>query len=1001
MWNKKVSRRSLLATAAAAPIVGTVVSPQTAATAATTLFEDSAHSIQNAGWTMTASPTAGSYITDAARSQGNPFGIDMKPVPDGNYLLYADRISSANQTYSEMVKFLPAKLTGRWEVTIRMRIHKLPVAHDRAPLRGLSVVINTGAHRFQFGLVDTRILALSDSSGNNYIERFLDVPSNGFHDWTFRYEGNNRISVLLDGHKIAHFLSIAIVSVSDVGRLTLRVSAGDWAADWAEIYVDRISVTQLDNEPAQLWQDTDIAGVTVLPTSTASKLVLVTNLTKIDPAQISAGKVSVTATVRNGRSSTSSTAVATGAAVPLTLTPPNRPGEIELEIRAHAATGAAPHGQILGLLTQKWTLPSAVHELRTGSSVTSTPSVAHLFTAMDEIAASGWNVGTYTYEGAAVAQAFIDSTAESQSFTFPASLHGWYAAYVGYLSGTQGFDVTVGSETTTITVPNAPTDPGEPAGPLQIHEVCVLVREFDGERITIKPIADTHARIAYLRVFGLTSDQIRLASTPNESTTGGGKRVIYDNDCMSGWAHPLRDVYNGTENFLPETIDHYVGKDVGAIMYCTGTSLFVAYDSAVAGRPYDAVPEDQVTTVLPTHHQKARTNLLALINAGKSPVELLAERGKEVGIEVWSNHRMNQYEVPSQYYLNGKLWPQYQQYIQQAYRGGPIAGRPRLDFSHREYREILKALLVEQAALPHISGLHLDFCRWPWHVEWPDQLVQEYERTYGTDPRQETSVAGSQRWLRFRATVVTEFMRDVRKSVPGTKLSVRIPYFGWLDGGMDIQTWIDERLIDTLIPSVAQNNEPFWQNLDVFRRMTEGTPIKLYGGIQDGLFKTGRLPRQMITLLTPEQYQERAYEFYEAGYDGIFSFNNFWKAERSLGLIGDRVRNKKWRIFEYPGRWVEGRVGAQIQPDMTVAEFSAEVERLIAAGSIRRNLVGRLRRDIRLLQTYAETGNDGGIASATSQVVSDLASGVTSGHIDQVIATRLRVAARVVERALV
>lgn len=999
MWNRKISRRSLLATAAAAPIVGTVAGPQSAATAATTLFEDSAHSIHNAGWTMTASPTAGSYITDATQSQGNPFGIDMKPVPNGNYLLYADRISSANQTYSEMVKFLPAKLTGQWEVTIRIRINRLPVAHDRAPLRGLSVVINTGAHRFQFGLVDTRILALSDSGGSNYIERFLDVPANGFHDWTFRYEGSSRFSVLLDGHKIAHFVSIAIDSESDVGRLTLRVSAGDWAADWAEIYVDRVSVTQLDSTPTQLWKDTDIAGITVLPTSTASKLNLVTNLINIDPAQVSAGKVSVTATVRNGKSSTSSTAIATGAAVPLTLTPPNRPGEVELEIRAHAATGAPRRGQILGVLKQKWTLPSAVHELRPGSSVTSTPSVAHLFTAMDGIGMSGWELGTYTYEGTSVAQAFVESTPEARSFTFPADLRGWYAAYVGYLTGTQEFDVAVGSDTATIAIPDAPASPGEPTGPLQIREVCVLVRRFDGQRITIKPIEEKHARIAYLRLLSLTSDQIRLASKPNESTTGAHKRVYYDNDGMSQWAHPTKDVFSGTENFLPIAIDHYIGQDVGALMYCTGTSLFVAYDSSAAGRPYDAVPADQVAK-LPAYHQRARTNLLSMIDAGTSPVELLTERGKEVGIEVWSNHRMNQFEVPKTDYLNGKLWPQHQQYVQKAYRGETIAGRPRLSFAHPEYRDILKTLLIEQAALPHIDGLHLDYCRWPWHVEWPADLVQAYQTTYGIDPHHETSVAGSERWMRFRATVVTEFMRDLRKSVPGTKISVRVPYFGWLEGGMDIQAWIDEGLIDILIPSVAQNHEPFWRHADVFPEMTAGTSVKLLGGIQDIRIKTGRLPRQTKTKVTSDQYQERAHEFYEAGYDGIFIFNN-WLAERSLGLLGDRVRNKKWRIFEYPGQWVDSRVGARIQQSITVSEFSAEVEELIASGSIRRDLAGCLRRDIRLLQTAADHNNDHGVTSAVTLIVSDLKHGVASGHTDQITATRLRVAARVVERALI
>lgn len=924
MWDAKMSRRSLLATAAAAPVAGGVVGGLTsgpAAQAAITLFEDLGTSIQAAGWTITQSSTAGSYITDSTQSQGNPYGIDMKSTPAGTYLFYADRVSDANQTYAEIRKDF-GTMSGAWDVVLLMRITKLPKVHSRDPLRGLGIVIGTGTTRFHFALIDTRLLALVDDGGNDYIERWVDMPIDGtFHYWTFRFDGTNRIVVLLDGLKIAHFQNTGIASASPVGRLALRVSAGDWAADWAEIQMDRIRVTLLENTVQPTWPDTDIAGMTVLPTSSASSMTLIANLHNVDPAQISAGAISVTATVSKGSLSVSNTGLATstnGGAVPITLAPPSgMVGEVSVQLRAHADTGAPGNGQILGQLTQKWTLPSAVHTVPHGGSATSSPSVSHLFTAMDEISVSGWNLGSYTYKGTSTSGTFLRTTSTAAEFTVPVSLSGWFAVYIGYLSGTQGFSVRVGSTTTQVQVPNAPGTPGDPTGTQRIKEICVLVRSFSNQKIAINRVTGKEARIVHMRVRGLTTAEIALAQTQDESVTGAHRRVLYDNDCLSPYTGATRQ-YDTAASLRANAIDRYIGHDVPALVWCTGASLLVAYRSAVVDRAYGW---PIANLHLAPGHPQAKEDMEELFNASTSPVEVLAQRGPQIGIEVWSNHRMNQFEPEDSkaYFLNGREWATdrtFKQYRQLAYRGDFPVGRPYLSYAHQVYRDTIRDLLVEQANLPNVSTVHLDFCRWPWLVGWPTSLMQTYMTQYGVDPRKETTVAGSQRWMKFRAAPVTDLMRSVRQATPGTQISVRIPHFSWLEGGMDLQTWINEGLIDILIPSVAHNNETFWPHLATFKNMIAGTNIQLYGGIQHFRYKSGRLPRQAADKVTPELYQARAYEFYQAGYDGIFVFNN-WTDETNktnnsdiLGVLGDRVKNKKWRTFYYPGQWVDGYVTA-------------------------------------------------------------------------------------------
>lgn len=918
MWDARISRRSLLATAAAVPVAGAAaggLAPGSAAQAAVTLFEDIGTSIHSADWTITQSSTAGSYITDSTQSQGNPFGIDMKSTPAGTYLFYADRVSDANQTYAEIRKDF-ATMSGPWDVVLLMRITKLPKVHARDPLRGLGIIIGTGTTRFHFALVDTRLLALSDDTGNNYTERWVEMPIDGaFHYWTFRFDGTDRMVVLVDGVKIAHFRHIGIPSDTSAGQLRLRVAAGDWAADWAEVQMDRIRVTLLENTVPPPWYDTDIAGMTVLPTSSASSMTLIANLDSPDPAQINAGAISVTATVSKGSVSVTETGVATsanGGAVPITMAPGSgMVGEVSVQLRAYANNGMTATDQILGQLTQKWMLPSAVHTVSPDGSATSSPSVAHLFTAMDEIKVNGWGLGTYTYKGTSTAGTFRRTLSDAEEFTIPVNLSGWFAVYIGYLSGTQGFSVLVGTTSTQVQVPYAPVTPGEPTGTQRIKEICVLVRSFNNQPIAISRVTGKEARIVHMRVRGLTSAEIALAQTQDESVTGAHRRVLYDNDCLSRYTGASRQ-YDDAASLRAYAIEPYVGQDVRALVWCTGESLFVAYRSSAAGWPYS-----WVTTTLPDGHPRAKEDMYELFNleTPTSPVEVLALRGTQIGIEVWSNHRMNQFEPEDEklYFLNGKDWGTFKQYRQLAYRGDYLAGRPYLSYAHQEYRTKIRELLVEQANLPNVSTVHMDFCRWPWLVGWPPSLMQAYTAQYNVDPRKETTVAGSQRWMKFRATPVTEFMRSVRQAIPGTQISVRAPHFGWLEGGMDLEAWIAEGLIDILIPSVAHNNETFWPHLSTFKNMIAGTNIKLYGGIQHYRYKSGRLPRQDDEAVSTELYQARAYEFYQAGYDGIFIFNN-WDGARNLailGVLGDRVKNRKWRTFAYPGMWVDSYVTAE------------------------------------------------------------------------------------------
>ncbi len=85
----------------------------------------------------------------------------------------------------------------------------------------------------------------------------------------------------------------------------------------------------------------------------------------------------------------------------------------------------------------------------------------------------------------------------------------------------------------------------------------------------------------------------------------------------------------------------------------------------------------------------------------------------------------------------------------------------------------------------------------------------------------------------------------------------------------------------------------------------------LYGGIEavingmdssrasENLAAAGVSSNVASARMTRPQYLQRAQEFYAAGYDGIYIFNNPSGAH-SLGRLGDKVAVAQWAAFARP-----------------------------------------------------------------------------------------------------
>jgi uncharacterized lipoprotein YddW (UPF0748 family) len=211
-------------------------------------------------------------------------------------------------------------------------------------------------------------------------------------------------------------------------------------------------------------------------------------------------------------------------------------------------------------------------------------------------------------------------------------------------------------------------------------------------------------------------------------------------------------------------------------------------------------------------------------------------------------------------------------------RGRPS---PRLSYANPGVRRFVVSLLKEMAGYD-VDGVCLLYNRRPPLVEYEPLVISGFKALYGLDA---TKVEDTdERWLRYKATFLTQFMREVRRGMDevalernGRRLQVTAVVMGQKQNvyyGMDAETWIKEGLVDTLIPYSSSSLEagkteswPDPEEVDYFVGITKGTGCKLALNI---------MPRQ----LPPEELRRRAAALYRAGVEHLF----FWDANQRVNV---------------------------------------------------------------------------------------------------------------------
>ncbi|WMJ82367.1 hypothetical protein RBU49_08995 [Clostridium sp. MB40-C1] len=393
---------------------------------------------------------------------------------------------------------------------------------------------------------------------------------------------------------------------------------------------------------------------------------------------------------------------------------------------------------------------------------------------------------------------------------------------------------------------------------------------------TIQIVPNNKARIEYIKLVGLTSQEINEYTKQDEGDNG--KRILYDFD---GYSDFFSGIYPDEETLKERTVRRLAQKGVGEINWCLGTTCMLNYNSKYAGKAFDY--DHKYDNQLRDGDKLAIQQLSNILKSGKSPIEIIAEEGKKLGVKVNASLRMNAFYPPEKYgFLNGTVYNKYVSYLQ--------PHQELMNYKYPQFRTYVKNILKEVASFENVSGVTLDFCRYP--------------TVMSKEVKQEDKIK-----------IMNQFMKEVRNEIPTNKtITVRIPYKDTLSYGFDIETWVRNGYIDRLVPSNITIEDFF--DITPYVNMVKGTKVKLYIGIvadvkghdltkeEEELIKKGLYVHKK-EYLDINQYLSRAYDVYKKGADGLFLFNTTSKilidptAPKEGEYLGDKVKIEKWYKEQY------------------------------------------------------------------------------------------------------
>lgn len=346
------------------------------------------------------------------------------------------------------------------------------------------------------------------------------------------------------------------------------------------------------------------------------------------------------------------------------------------------------------------------------------------------------------------------------------------------------------------------------------------------------------------------------------------RRLIHNNDGCDVIYYPVNEKYS-VKNLMDRRSSGLIGTDVSTISFCPTASGFGNYT-------YNT----KVGEVLLKHgfefglQENTRNITAEMIADGTDPLQANVEFARKNGFEIFWSNRMNDthdaaHRVDKPFYLWTKFKENHPQFLFGSIGEKLPNGRwSSVDFAHQEIRDLCVQFFKEVCDNYDVDGVELDFLR---HFE--------LFKTVGRG-----GIASQE-----QIDMITDMVRQIRKVTEeagmkrGNPILVltRVPTSPEYAkrAGADIEKWIDEGLVDIVVGSCYFRLD-FWEN---FAKLGQGKNVKIYAGLSESRVRDEHplLVRQQNSV-----FCARAAAAWEAGLDGMYSFNEYDTRVKYLSEIG-------------------------------------------------------------------------------------------------------------------
>ena len=488
-----------------------------------------------------------------------------------------------------------------------------------------------------------------------------------------------------------------------------------------------------------------------------------------------------------------------------------------------------------------------------------------------------WQAVSYEAEGVSGHMLVAGVECDAPTLTLPLGVQGWHAIYLG--AWTHWVDSAVKLKLTRdpCFTPIATSRPDWETSNYfaSIGEVLWTVADLTDQELSIGQMSaglSRRAGIAYVKLEPLSPSEV--AAMQRDRARTDTRRLIAYNDA---WSFVYSRGPTTREEILEE-VEPFRGTDFHKLLWGIGGGSAALFLSEI-GELSECGAVDDFQRIGDRH---AAESFRALKRQGIDPLGTVIDHAHSLGLELHGSYRVGGWVTPPPEYPGDAFYRQHSEWRCVDRDGRAVS---RMSYAFGAVRDLVISLFREVAERG-ADGVNLAYVRGLPCVLYEQPLVEGFQERYGEDPRELPE--DDSRWLAYRATWMTEFMRALRGEMDevGSRQGRRVQVSAYvlndvalcLSYGLDVATWVGEGLVDFIIPYPWHGNMQV--DLAAFAGLTRATGCRTYAEV---------LPRQM----SPAEYRERALACYRAGVDGLafwdtdtenrLSYKEQWRTLRRLG----------------------------------------------------------------------------------------------------------------------